>query len=529
MPRSSKPTPNMLDAIYRTASNPAHRGNICIEALPPFRTAEDMSSVFGNYPPFDPQERSLPKADRMMAILSLRDLFEPLAQHEELCDRIGTIVRHGYTGRNPVAEGANRHQVELYRRIMDGEMLPINAATCSTAASLAVYGGSGTGKTSVIQRATDFLPQVLWHGRHGLVQIVWMRLDCPSDGSPIQLLQSLLAKVDALIGSSYADDNRRSGLPTLIRVVSSVAARHNVGLIVLDEVQRVLLARGAHTKALLDFFVSLANEVQVPILFAGTRAARKLLEAGPFEVARRCGEFGSYELEPLARGREWERLVTSLLDYQWTRHAIDPDGTAGDAEREAFSLALHHESQGILALAVRLFQMAQIQAIDGGGERVTPAMVRDVAARRFGVLQPVLEVLRRGGDAIRYDLFFEAALMSVGSRVEHLAGAADQPGGGAGGAREAATETLGKVYKRDQAAAAVEAAARERPDLDAPDLLDAALDRLKPSLPSPRQPRARTLRDVLGDRDGAGDGVDHLLGTVEEEADRMAARPGPAP
>ena len=115
MTQMRKPFPSMLDAIYREAVDPSQRGNICVEALPRFVSAEDMSRVFGNYPPFDAKERSLSKAERTMRVLTLRNLFEPLAQHEELCDSIGKMIRHGYSERNPVDDSANRRMVEPAR------------------------------------------------------------------------------------------------------------------------------------------------------------------------------------------------------------------------------------------------------------------------------------------------------------------------------------------------------------------------------------------------------------------------------
>ena len=55
---------------------------------------------------------------------------------------------------------------------------------------------------------------------------------------------------------------------------------------------------------------------------------------------------------------------------------------------------MHDQTQGILALVVRLFQLSQLQAIRTGGERLTEELITEVAADKFKLVAPMLTALR---------------------------------------------------------------------------------------------------------------------------------------
>lgn len=383
----SKVPPNILDAEYRQAALPEHAGNPLIEALPPFKEAGDLMDHFGVFPHIAAEECRLPNAHRMLAVSRLNSYLEPLPYHLDIIDKIGLIVRAGYVHRNPLDETARKSQIKFYHEAMKGNVRAIGNSSPSTAPSLALFGVSGGGKTIVIERSLSFLPQVLNHKAHRFVQVVWLKLDCPMDGSLKQLLLSLLTKIDNLLETPYVRSvGNRSTIDELILSVAKIAARHYLGVLVIDEIQNLLDANGVGQAKMLNFFVTFANEVKIPVVTVGTPKALSLLE-GTFREARRVGDHGTYIWDAHSFGDEWSFFLNGLWKYQWTARPVE--------FTDQFSKLFFKLTQGIPALVVRLFQLSQLQAIRDGIDSLTEDLIAEVAEEKFKLVAPMLEALRK--------------------------------------------------------------------------------------------------------------------------------------
>ena len=406
---------NILDAIYRPAALPEHAGNPLIEALPPFHQADELMDGFGRYPHITDDERKLPKATRMLTVSRLNAYLEPLTCHLDVVEKIGLVVRAGYTHRNPSDDAYRKSRVEFYRESMDGKICAIGASTPSTAPSFALFGVSGVGKSTAIERALSFLPQLLRHEKHHFVQVVWLKLDCPMDGSLKQLLGAILAKFDDMLGTSYRKSiGRGRTIDELILDVAKIAAQHHLGLLVIDEIQNLFDASGVGQAKMLNFFVTFANEAKIPVVTVGTTRALKLLE-GTFREARRVGDHGTYIWDSLSLGAEWDFFLEGLWKYQWTAQfaPLTP----------ALSACMHRHTQGIHALVVRLFQLAQLRAISDGTECLSEALIDDVALSKFKLVAPMLEALRTGDKKAieRYEDLLNKGLTELSEDVESAA------------------------------------------------------------------------------------------------------------
>lgn len=84
----------------------------------------------------------------------------------------------------------------------------------------------------------------------------------------------------------------------------------------------------------------------------------------------------------------WEIMLRSMWKYQWTRNKCPLT--------EEMKNTLYDETQGIIDLAVKLYGIAQIKAIYGGTERLTPATIRESAEESLKLVRPMLDALRSG-------------------------------------------------------------------------------------------------------------------------------------
>lgn len=378
----------LLPAFYKASELAECAGNPLVEALPAFKTGEQMLPHFGRKPPFDGAERKLPVAHRMLCVSRLNNFLLMMPSHAEVLEQIGLVIHSGYMHRNPIRPEYKRELVHFYRQSMEGAILPIETSGPSTAPSFSLFGVSGMGKSTALERALSFYPRALNHTDHHFLQLVWLKVDCPMDGSLKQLLWSIVEKIDAILNTNHKEDiGRSTTTDKLILDVAKIAAKYHLGVLVVDEIQHLLDASGVGPAKMLNFFVTFANEVKVPFVVLGTPKARNFLDK-LFREARRLSDHGSTTWDRMMPGQNWEYFLKALWKYQWLQkvEGLSPE----------LSEAMYVQTQGINALVVRLFQLVQLQAMRDKSERITVGLIKKVAKEKFTLLRPALDALRSG-------------------------------------------------------------------------------------------------------------------------------------
>lgn len=294
---------------------------------------------------------------------------------------------------------------------MAGQICPIQTSGPSTAPSFSLFGVSGVGKSSAVERTLSFYPQAIAHPQYGFSQVVWLKLDCPLDGSLKQLLNYFLYRIDTILGTEHSNTTRRTTVDELLVDVAKVASQHHLGLLVVDEIQNLLEASGVGPAKMLNFFVTFANEVKIPVVVLGTPKAQRMLEP-LFREARRLSDHGSVSWGRMELGDEWEFFLSEISQYQWTLNPVD-------MSEAKLSEAIYFHTLGIRALVVRLFQLSQIQAIRDKSEKVSIALINKVVSEKFALLSPALTALRSGDLAQieKYEDLLTAGLSDLHSQV----------------------------------------------------------------------------------------------------------------
>jgi hypothetical protein len=400
----------VMPAEYRQGELPEYRGNPLIEAIPPFRTAKELMPFFGKYPHVGDTDRLLPPKLRMLAVLRLNDYLEPLHDQFDFVMQIETTILSGYVHRNPATSDYQKALIDLYRKSMAGSICPIQTFGPPTAPSCSLFGISGGGKSTVVERILSFYPQAISHPKYGFTQLVWLKLDCPLDGSLKQLLRILIQRIDEILGTTYAELNKRAGVDELVGLVAKIAAQHHLGLLVIDEIQNLLQASGVGPAKMLNFFVTLANDAKIPFCVVGTSRAKAFLET-LFREARRLS--GSAFWDRMSPGKEWDYFLRALSKYQWTAKPVD-------LSEPKLSKVMYFHTQGIRDLVVRLSQLCQLRAIRDGSERVTALLINKVASEKFVLLEKPLNALRNGDPKkiADYEDLLSSGLLQLRSQVE---------------------------------------------------------------------------------------------------------------
>ncbi|MHC2467423.1 ATP-binding protein [Bradyrhizobium embrapense] len=398
-----------IPAEYRQGELPEYRGNPLIEAIPPFRTAKELMPFFGKYPHVGNADRLLPPRLRMLAVLRLNDYLEPLHDQFDLVEQIEIVILAGYVQRNPATSDYQKALINLYRKSMAGSICPIQTSGPSTAPSCSLFGISGGGKSTVVERILSFYPQAISHPKYGFTQLVWLKLDCPLDGSLKQLLRTLILRIDEILKTTYAELSTRAGVDELVGWVAKIAAQHHLGLLVIDEIQNLLQASGVGPAKMLNFFVTLANDAKIPFCVVGTSKAKAFLET-LFREARRLSASAFWDR--MSPGKHWDYFLRRLSKYQWTADPVD-------LSDPKMSKLVYFHTQGIRDLVVRLFQLCQLRAIRSGSERISARLIENVVSESFVLLRRPLDALRSGNpDEIeKYEDLLSSGLLQLRSQV----------------------------------------------------------------------------------------------------------------
>lgn len=381
------------EADYREPLIPSYRHNPLIEALPPILGQEEAAWNLAYYPEFDEQQRQLSAELRFHLVQEAMDFFEPLAIHLDLEQRFSRMIRSGYKARNPLRRTDWQDIDNKVAALTNASNRPL---TYSTATGFTLLGLSGVGKSTAIERILTLYPQVIFHQHYqnqplSLTQLVWLKLDCPFDGSIKGLCLNFFEAIDSRLGTTYYKYYAKNGshvtVDTLLPRMARLGSIHRLGVLVVDEIQNLSQAKSGGSARMLNFFVQLVNTIGMPVVLIGTPKARHILTK-EFRQARRSTGQGDPVWNNMPEDEVWQLFLESLWRYQYVRQPCDltPE----------LSHTLHDETQGIIDFAVKIFMLAQIRAIVSGQESLTPTIIRSVAAESLRLAAPALAALRKG-------------------------------------------------------------------------------------------------------------------------------------
>jgi ABC-type dipeptide/oligopeptide/nickel transport system ATPase component len=386
---------NPFAAAYTEQAIPEYRNNPLIEALPPILNEKQAAFQMLLRPEFDPAERDLPSELRWHLLARLKHIVIPRRPiFYEVERTISRLLRAGYAIRNPLDAGTWRI---VYTAQESSRRSEVNSQLIQAESQAFMVGLSGTGKTTCADAILRMYPQqvirhTVWQDRNlPITQIVWLKVTCPKNGSISSFCREFGRQVDQALHTEgkyerqFTKSHMREDM--LEGAMRQIAATHFLGILLIDEIQRLNLSKTGGSAPLLHFFQDLRTSLRVPVVEIGTYKAGRLFTK-EMKDARRASESGLLEFRrPLNRTKEWDNFVRRIWVYQWVQHPVDLDD---DMLTTIFDL-----SQSLPDVVVLLFKLAQQRAMWDGSEMIDTALLKHVYDDSLTLLHAPLDELRK--------------------------------------------------------------------------------------------------------------------------------------
>ena len=484
-------------AQYQEAEIREYEGQPLINALPPINSPQDTARMLARFPKVDEAEKALPAHIRRHAMMRILDQFlYPTKSHLQLEQMISGMIRRGYLSRNIATPDYQRNLDDVGH--IDFNAIVRNAGNEALVSS--VIGCSGTGKSTAVEAILKTYPQAIYHPEYQHAQLVWLKVECPHDGSVKSLCTNFFRAVDDALGTDYQAlyVKSRSSAESMLGDIARVSALHSVGVLAIDEIQHLEKSRFGGAAKMLNFFVTLTNVIKVPVLFIGTPKALELFQP-TMRSARRAAQFGSLDWGRFARAEnegadgEWERFFKRLWKLQWFESRTP-------LSQEIMDLFWEY-TQGIAHIAVALFYLSQARAVVAGREVIDRTLVNKVYQEELAMIHPMIAALRSGREAtiLQYaDLDVPREFIRAQSSFQSAAHleSFDQEGPteAKGSKRDSLVTILVQMgIGEDIAPTVAEQALAERPNDDLFELV-AHIKHLEEKKPAAPPPKARSRR-----------------------------------
>jgi putative transposase len=135
----------------------------------------------------------------------------------------------------------------------------------------------------------------------------------PGQREPIILCLKFFEMVDYVLGTSYSKTHGKGSYTedVLVENMARIALLQGLGILIIDEIQNLSVAKSGGAEEMINFLVCLVNTIGLPVILIGTPEADNILNSKFQQVRRSSGE----NLEPwlpMIKGPEWDYFLEGL-------------------------------------------------------------------------------------------------------------------------------------------------------------------------------------------------------------------------
>jgi len=379
---------------------PRHRGNPLIASLPLLGLdTPQIVSLFDRGPQKPDQAvRDMNSLERIGELNSLGDVLYNLTPYQRGTESFISTLRETYVARNALKAEDRRRRLMLHSAssYSDNKLqIPVPKNWRSTAKSLSFIGVTGSGKTTFALTLGMPFGIVIRHKRYAgepldVDQLPFIYIQIPHDGTVKSLCLSFFEAIDDAMGyTEYSKVAKRvGGIAEMTILMARVATALSLGVLFVDELQSLKVARGPNIVIVLNLFSRLVERAGISVYTSGTPSIRSILTPGTANT-RKISLGGELEFPLMKEGSaELRDFMTKLWDYQYVKNPRELT--------EPIQKAWFEYGAGNPAFMVLVFALAQRNEIGGKREFVDELSIELAGRRHMATLQPAIRAMRIG-------------------------------------------------------------------------------------------------------------------------------------
>lgn len=375
-------------AKYSKPILPEHFGNPLIEALPSKKSWEEVMFDLSNYPDLAEDIANDPNPlVREEYLNRISELRQPLTEYKDCFRAVERALKQNYSAKNPFSPTTAQYMHYDIDKLP--EITPKTGRFTPKGDGLTLIGDSGAGKTTMLEQVLSYFPNVILHENYDgrplpfPQQVVWLKVDCPSNSSVRDLCEEILASLDLILGREKTKPEQYIG--SLTRQLEQQIKINNLGILVIDEMQNLQFSRTGGESNLLRFLHRLVNKLGVPLFFIANPPFDKSL-IKEMKAARRAESGYHREMKGLdINSQSWQAFIEQLWQYQWTNSYTELT--------EELNSHLHKLTCGNIDMAARTFREAQRLLIGSSDERLTGVSLEAGYSVACGLSKQTEEIL----------------------------------------------------------------------------------------------------------------------------------------
>jgi hypothetical protein len=388
-------------------------GNPLIAALPGSVPQSEMLKKLIKLPPHDKEDCFKDAYDRLQLLSRICTVHIPFSQDLFIARSLSRCINWGYVSRNPIPFSVTANVLSAHQIDVTQDLENYLTHTVFPIYGFSVLGISGVGKSSSVLNALRQYTQVIEHETYAdqpfkCSQLVWLKVDCPGDGTPKGLCTTILREVDAVLGTQYTSEiYSRISKDTLISKVAMCLSSHHLGVLVIDDIQNLCGAKKDTSLDMLSFLIYLMESFAIPVVMVGTPKVLTLFQQ-EFQMAKRATGDGTVRMELLKKdSSDWNRFINTIWYYQFIRNPVALTPEMNDV--------FYEESVGNPFLCSLLYKLVQDDAITSNAESFTLTDVKKVAEEKLCITATMRKNMLSGNDEElkRYEYLWRSAELPV--------------------------------------------------------------------------------------------------------------------
>ena len=248
-----------------------------------------------------------------------------------------------------------------------------NYPTMHRMPNLAIIGETNNGKTMLLNafyRSHSPDDAALMSGEQN-TELPVLKMQSPPEPNENRLYSDILLRL-------FSSASTRESTESKLQRIKILLTNLNTRMIILDEFQNALAGTGNRLRRFLNAIEYLGNELQIPIVVAGTPETLNVLQADP-QIKNR---FEPVFLHKWDFDNEFLRLLATF-ETRWL-----PLQQPSKLHQQKIAKRLYDECEGTIGELSRLLQLLALEALRSGSETITEELLSYERLKKLGWKSP---------------------------------------------------------------------------------------------------------------------------------------------